>query len=274
MCARKLKKSQIFFVFLSVFSGSVFASTGRAEEVPSTPALLEVDSIYLAARADFQEYARNVYTEIDDTSLSYQAFEQGLTGYWNLYQKNELKREDILTIVDFSKPSNEQRMFIIDLCKNQIIHKTIVAHGANSGKLYAREFSNEVNSHMSSLGFYVTTTTYSGKFDLALRIDGKEHSNSHANSRGVVIHAASYATYEFLKQNGGTLGRSYGCPALPFDNFEQVVEWIKGGTCFFIYYPSRSYQRHSKYLNGRDYLVDFVDPARYPALNDQASLQR
>ena len=271
MCARKLKKSLIFFVFLSFFSGAVFSSTGRAEEL-STPELLEVDSIYNQAKADFQKYALTVYKGLNDTSLNYQAFEQGLTGYWNLVKRNELKRPEILTIVDFSKPSSEQRMFIIDLCKNKIIHRTIVSHGVGSGKLYARHFSNEVNSHQSSLGFYVTTTTYSGKFDLALRIDGMEYSNSRANSRGVVIHAAKYATYEFLEQNGCMLGRSYGGPALPFDKFEQVVEWIKGGTCFFIYYPSGSYQRHSKYLNRRDYLEEFVDPEHYPALTDQAAV--
>jgi len=262
MCARNRKKSPIFFVLLTFFTSAIFVTTGRAE-VLNASELLTIDSVYNKAKADFECYARTVYTEINDTNLNYQAFVQGLTGYWNLDKRNELRRKDILTIVDFSKPSSEQRMYIIDLCKNKILHKTIVAHGVNSGGLYARDFSNEEHSHQSSLGFYVTTSTYSGKYDLALRIDGMEYSNNEANSRGVVIHAAKYATYEFLDQNGGTLGRSYGCPALPYDNFEQVVEWIKGGTCFFIYYPSRSYQHHSKYLNKTDYLEDFVETDSY-----------
>ena len=262
MCARKLKKSPIFFVLFSVLSSLLFCSTGRAEDLKASN-LLTIDSVYNKAKADFQRYALKVYSAINDTTLNYQAFEQGLTGYWNLDKRNELKRKDILTIVDFSLPSSEQRMFIIDLCKNKIIYRTIVAHGVNSGGLYARHFSNDENSHQSSIGFYTTTTTYSGKFDLALRIEGMEYSNSHANSRGVVIHAAKYATYEFLEQNGCTLGRSYGCPALPYENFEQVVEWIKGGTCFYIYYPSRSYVRHSKYLNRTNYLEDFIDSDNY-----------
>ena len=112
-----------------------------------------------------------------------------------------------------------------------------MAHGVRSGRLYARNFSNEENSHQSSLGFYVTTSTYSGKYDLALRLEGKEHSNSHANSRGVVMHGADYVSYEFLERNGCQLGRSYGCPSLPHDGFEDVVNMIKGGSCFFIYYP-------------------------------------
>jgi len=257
MCARKRKKTPVFFVWVSLLSGFVYTS-GRAEGINASD-LLTVDSIYHQAKADFEKYAFAVYQDIDDTALSYQAFEQGLTGYWNLEKRGELPRKDILTVVDFSKPSNEERMFIIDLCKNKIIYRTIVAHGVNSGGLYANDFSNEENSRQSSLGFYLTTTTYSGKFDLALRIEGLETTNSKASSRGVVIHAAKYATYEFLEQNGCTLGRSFGCPALPYDNFEQVVEWIKGGTCFFIYYPSSSYARHSKYLSRTDYLEPFVD---------------
>lgn len=245
---------------VSLLTGFVYPTSGRAEEINASD-LLNVDSIYLAAKAEFEKYALAVYQDIDDTALSYRAFEQGLIGYWNLIKRNELPKRDILTVVDFSKPSNEERMFIIDLCKNKILYRTIVAHGVNSGGLYARNFSNEEHSHQSSLGFYVTSTTYSGKFDLALRLNGMEYSNSHASSRGVVIHAAKYATYEYLEQNGCTLGRSYGCPALPYDNFEQVIEWIKEGTCFFIYYPSRSYERHSKYLTKRNYLEDFVPVA-------------
>lgn len=257
MCKENVKKRPFFFVLVSLFTGLVYSSSGRAEEVNASD-LLVVDSVYSRAKADFEKYVQAVYHQVDDTALSYKALQQGLIGYWNLEKRGELPRKDMLTIVDFSKPSNEERMFIIDLCKNKIIYRTLVAHGVNSGGLYARNFSNEENSHQSSLGFYITTTTYSGKYDLALRINGLESTNSKANSRGVVIHAAKYATYEFLEQNGCTLGRSYGCPALPYDNFEQVVEWIKGGTCFFIYYPSNSYERHSKYLSRTDYLEDFV----------------
>lgn len=264
MCARNRKKSTVFFILFLSAIGLVYSPSGRAERVDASD-LLQVDSIYNQAKAEFEKYVGMVYREIDDTSLSYQSLEQGLTGYWNLVKRGELPKKDLLTIVDFSKPSNEERLFIIDLCSNKIKYRSLVAHGVNSGGLYARHFSNEENSHQSSLGFYVTTTTYTGKYDLALRLDGKEYSNSHASSRGVVIHAAKYASYEFLQQNGCSLGRSYGCPALPHENFEQVISWIKEGTCFFIYYPSRSYARHSKYLNRKNYLEDFVDEDDYLA---------
>ena len=76
------------------------------------------------------------------------------------------------------------------------------------------------------------------------------------------MHGADYATYEFLEKNGGTLGRSYGCPAMPHENFEQVVEWIKGGSCLYIYHPNPSHHRYSRYLNRSNYLEDFLWFAR------------
>ena len=238
---------------------SAFGSN-RGSGDPELSELLKQDSVVQMAKAKFSVYANYVYNEIGEKELSYDAFEQGLIGYTNLFKRGEISRFDTLTIIDFSKPSNEVRLFILDLCQQKVIHKSLCSHGVNSGRLYAKKFSNETNSRQSSIGFYVTTSTYhSRKFDLALRLKGMEYSNSHASSRGVVMHAAHYATYEFLEKNGCQLGRSYGCPAVPDDNFDEVVENIKEGSCMFIYYPSRSYQRYSKYLNRKNYLEDFVE---------------
>lgn len=243
----------LLFGFFSVSLG-----TEKPIESINYSELLEVDSIRQEARSNFGAYASDLYNELGDTNLLYTAFEQALIGYHNLDKYEKIKRKEVLTVIDFSKPSNQERLYIIDMCNRTILYKSIVAHGVNSGRLYARHFSNENNSRQSSLGFYITTTTYTGKYDLALRLDGMEHSNSHASSRGVVMHAAKYATYEFLEQNGGTLGRSFGCPAMPYENFHQVVDWIKEGSCLYIYYPSRSYKRYSRYLNRKKYLEDFI----------------
>lgn len=257
MCARKQKKFGLFLVLFLSFSS---ISLGIEKDIYSNykSELLEVDSIYNEAKSNFEAYATDFYNQLNDSTLSKEAFFQGLTGYFNLDKYGHIQRQEMLTVIDFSKPSNEERLYIIDLCSRSIMYKSIVAHGVNSGGLYARNFSNENNSRQSSLGFYITTTTYRGKYDLALRLKGMEYSNSHASSRGVVMHAAKYATYEFLEKNGGTLGRSYGCPAMPYDNFHQVVDWIKEGTCLYIYYPSRSYKRYSRYLNRKRYLEDFI----------------
>lgn len=243
---------------LTLVSISSFGATNRGVD-PAVDELLKQDSILQKAKADFNSYASYLYEEIGEQELTYEAFKQGLIGYTNLAKRGELSRLDTLTIIDFSKPSNEPRFFILDLCHRKVIHKSLVAHGVKSGRLYATRFSNEENSHQSSLGFYVTTNTYRGKYDLAMRLKGMEHSNSHANSRGVVMHGANYVSYDFLEKNGCQLGRSYGCPSLPHDGFEEVVDMIKEGSCLFIYHPSRSYKRYSKYLNRKNYLEDFVE---------------
>ena len=257
MSARNTKKIFFFLVVTTLF-GVNSRATSKNENKLSALKMLEVDSIYNQAKDNFNLFTQNLYAKTNDSTLNYLAFKQAITGYMNMYKRNEINIERYLTIIDFSKPSNEERLFIFDVCDQKMVYKSIVSHGQKSGGLYARKFSNVNNSHQSSIGFYVTTSTYqSRKYKLALRLAGKEYTNSHASSRGVVMHAADYATYEFLEKYG-TLGRSYGCPALPHKNFEQVVSWIKNGSCMYIYYPNRSYQRHSKYLNKKDYLSDFI----------------
>lgn len=255
------KNKIIFSVLLTLLTLVSIRSFGSVPDGvdPIKYNLLKQDSVAQNAKTQFEVYATHVYAQLGDQDLSYEAFEQGLTGYLNLKKKGELKRLDTLTIIDFSKPSSVPRFYVVDLCHREVIHKSLVSHGVNTGRLYAKHFSNKTNSHKSSIGFYVTGTTYSGKFDLAMRLNGKEYSNSHARSRGVVMHAADYATYDFLDKNGCQLGRSFGCPSLPHDGFEDVVDMIKGGSCMFIYYPSNSYRRYSKYLNKKYYLEDFVE---------------
>ncbi len=256
MFARKQKKFVLFFAAFIGFS-SISLGIDKPTNDLDYSALLAVDSIRAEAKVNFSAYVSDLYDDLGDTSLLCTAFEQAMTGYHNLDKYEKLKRKNVLTVIDFSKASNKKRLYIVDLCNRSILYKSVVSHGVNSGRLFARNFSNENNSRQSSLGFYVTTFTYTGKYDLALRLDGMEHSNSHASSRGVVMHGAEYATYEFLKKNG-SLGRSYGCPAMPYENFHQVVDWIKEGSCLFIYYPSRSYKRYSRYLNRNKYLEDFI----------------
>ena len=266
MCARKIRKgwpstmlrSGFFLSIILLSSASGFGHSNPTPITPNFSELIRVDSIYQKSVKTFEAYAAELYADLDEPELLYEMFIEGLTGYYNMFNKDELERPDILTLIDFSKPSSEPRFYIIDLCQRKVLHESIVSHGAGSGGLYAKHFSNEDNSHKSSLGFYRTTTTYSGKYKLALRLQGMEHSNSHASRRGVVMHGAKYASYEFLDKNGCRLGRSYGCPALPYEGFEQVVEWIKNGSCLYIYHPNKSYHRHSKYLERRSYLQAFI----------------
>jgi hypothetical protein len=127
---------------------------------------------------------------------------------------------------------------------------TYVAHGRRSGSEYARSFSNNPESHKSSLGFYLTEHTYYGDHGLALKIQGLERGiNDKAGSRNIVIHGSEYVGPDFLRWNKFS-GRSFGCPAVPSSDNQELIETIKNGSCLFIYYPTKKYIRKSKILNG------------------------
>ncbi len=255
MKVRNTAKKLIFLLFLLVSINGFSTGLSVSEKSKS---IITSDSLKGAAQKNFDLFAKRLYKTLNDSTLGYTSFRYAAKGYFNLLNRNKISRDRYFTVIDFSKPSNEERMYIIDICKHKIAYKSIVAHGKNSGSKYAKSFSNRNQSLQSSIGFYLTTSTYqSSKYKLALRLNGLEYTNSNASSRGVVMHGADYATYEFLKRNG-TLGRSYGCPAMPYENFDMVVNWIKHGTCLFIYYPDQAYLNRSKILNKLDYLSYFV----------------
>ncbi|WP_143960076.1 murein L,D-transpeptidase catalytic domain family protein [Litoribacter populi] len=178
-----------------------------------------------------------------------QVLDHAVKGYHQLLANGEIEPGKVLTIVDFSMPSTEKRMWVIDVADGKIIHQTVVSHGRNSGDLMAETFSNVESSYMSSLGFYVTGETYHGKHGFSLRLDGKEKGfNDLARQRAIVIHGAAYANEEFITQTG-RLGRSLGCPALPLDLSETVINQIKDKSCLFIYGNDENYIKNSPLLS-------------------------
>ncbi len=186
--------------------------------------------------------------QLNDLGLSKQAFVEGLKGYSILRSQGKLNNDNILSIVDFTLPSTQKRLFVIDLENFKLLFNTYVAHGRNSGKEYAQHFSNSPESHMSSLGFYVTLNTYYGDNGLSLRLEGEEKGiNDNALSRAIVIHPADYVS-EKTVESLGYLGRSFGCPALPQKVAAPIIKTIKDGSCFFVYSNSRKYISRSPLL--------------------------
>jgi hypothetical protein len=115
------------------------------------------------------------------------------------------------------------------------LYNSYVAHGQKSGEEEAEVFSNRENSHQSSLGFYLTDNTYIGKHGLSLRLDGLTRGlNDNARKRNIVVHSADYVSEEYIKKNK-RLGRSWGCPALPVEGYEEVIELIKDKSLLFVY---------------------------------------
>jgi hypothetical protein len=131
---------------------------------------------------------------------------------------------------------------------NKVLFHSLVAHGQKTGGEFATKFSNKVNSHQSSLGFYVTGETYYGKNGLSMFIDGMEEKfNSKARDRYVVMHGANYANPEFINKLG-RLGRSYGCPAIPTALTQDVIDTIKGKSVLYIHSTDKTYLSESKMI--------------------------
>lgn len=149
---------------------------------------------------------------------------------YKAYEKAANRSKSLLTIIDYSKPSTEKRFFVIDLDKHSLVFNTYVSHGVNSGKKTATKFSNIVNSRKTSLGTFLTDSTYYGSNGYSLRLDGLDKGvNDNARERYIVVHGADYANESFIKKNG-YLGRSWGCPALPENLSREIIDTIKGGS--------------------------------------------
>jgi hypothetical protein len=186
------------------------------------------------------------YLKLSEKGLPKTAFDYAITGMKKLEQNNKLKNERILTIADYSQPSSKKRLYVIDLKERKLLFNTYVAHGRNSGDLYATKFSNKEGSLQSSLGFYITgntlNTTHTG---FSLYLHGVEKGiNDLAEKRAIIVHGAPYVSEEFIKK-WGRLGRSFGCPALPAELYKPVIELIKEGSCLFIYSNDPSYLTRS-----------------------------
>ncbi|MCF3096940.1 peptidase [Aeromonas australiensis] len=149
------------------------------------------------------------------------------------YQSVGNKQKSILTIIDYSKPSTQRRLFVIDMKRQKLLYHTWVSHGRNSGELAAERFSNQIDSRQSSLGVYRTAETYQGKHGYSLRLDGlSPGKNCNARKRAIVVHGAAYASPTHLRKYD-KLGRSWGCPALPKEQARAIIDTIKGGSVIY-----------------------------------------
>lgn len=135
----------------------------------------------------------------------------------------------ILAVADMTRPSTEERLFIIDLSARQVLLRTWVAHGRNSGDLYCTAVSNRSGSLQTSRGLYrVGAKILSPKHGDALLLQGLDAGvNSAAESREIIIHAADYVSAAFIADHG-RLGRSFGCPAVSPEVMPRVVDLLQG----------------------------------------------
>lgn len=176
--------------------------------------------------------------------VNFIAFRQAVAGYNKIKEKSK----PILTLIDFSKPSTEERLYVFDIEKKELLYTSVVSHGKNSGENYATSFSNQYGSYKSSLGFYLTEHTYQGKNGYSLILNGLEEGiNDRAKERAIVVHGAAYANPS-VAASSGRLGRSFGCPALPQELAKPIINTIKDGSVLFIYANNAQYLAQSRML--------------------------
>lgn len=176
-------------------------------------------------------------------TVDYKAFRQAYAGYCRIPHKKQ-----ILTLIDFTKPSSEKRLYVFDMAGQRLLYHSVVSHGRNSGANYATSFSNREGSYKSSLGFYLTESTYQGKNGYSLVLEGLEKGiNDCARRRAIVMHGAAYADPSVISR-GGRLGRSLGCPALPQKLSRPIIDTIKGGSVLYIYADMPEYLAQSPIL--------------------------
>lgn len=228
-----------FIVLLSLFSFSPLPAPGLPENNKSF-----IDAAPVNPFSPLYDKLN-----LDEQGLSQKAFDAACTGYQQLLEEKTIAEPGYLVICDFSQSSKKKRFYLLDMAGEQLVKQTYVAHGKNSGSEYATRFSNKPQSLQSSLGFYITRHTYYGQHGLSLRLDGLEKGfNDKAMARNIVVHGADYIEEKWLQQNN-SMGRSFGCPALPRDESKEVISLISNGACLFIYHPAGNYLNNSKLLN-------------------------
>jgi hypothetical protein len=171
-----------------------------------------------------------------------------LVAYVNARKKG-LDTKQLLTVIDYSKPSTEKRLWVFDIKRGRTLFNTWVSHGKNSGGANANSFSNSSGSLKSSLGVFVTDSPYEGGNGYSLRLKGLEPGyNDNAYARSVVIHGARYVNPDIIRKYG-QIGRSWGCPAVSQSLSKPIIDTIKYNTVVFAYYPDRGWLSHSRYLS-------------------------
>ena len=223
----KLFKSIFILIFYFIFSLSLFAEIKFSND------------FNLNIKKKFSDLEiKTMYRDLClNDKVSFSCFNNAMHGLEKIENLEifDNSNDDLLVMVDYTKPSTEERLFIIDLRKKQLLISSLVAHGRGTGDLYATNFSNKNNSYSTSSGFYLTGNIYNGKNGESLELYGLEKGkNDNARKRTIVIHSAYYANKSFAEKYG-RLGRSKGCLVLPTDLNTKIINLISGGVVLYVH---------------------------------------
>lgn len=240
MMRKKLKMKILTGIIVSTsIVGTVADALYATEPIHNTKSTISEVDQYIDALYGIIDWKKN--------PLHKDAFKKAVIGYYNLKYQG-LVDKDILTVADYTKSSNTNRLWVIDMKKRKVLFNTLVAHGANTGEEFATKFSNTQDSHQSSLGFYITADTYQGENGYSMKLIGKDvNYNSAAMDRAIVMHGADYVSKEFIAANQ-RLGRSWGCPAVKRELAAPIINTIKNGSVLYHYHQATNHATNSVWL--------------------------
>jgi hypothetical protein len=231
---------------LGAGSLGLYASPASSATSSSAARVVKVNAA-VAARPVHASLMSETAAETSD--ISPKVLQLALSAVSCAVRSGDIAAPRTLTVIDYSLPSVEPRLWVFDVATGQVLFKELVAHGRNTGENMAAHFSDAMNSRQSSIGLFVARDTYIGSNGYSLRLDGLEPGfNAHARDRAIVMHGAPYVDAS-LAAKQGRIGRSWGCPALREAIARDVIDTVRGGGVIFSYYPDETWLNSSRFLN-------------------------
>ena len=199
-------------------------------------------------RAASGAFAASSWNHASLGAIDRHVFELALGAAVCAVQSGAVSDPSTLTVIDYSKSSAAKRLWVFDLRSRALLYEELVAHGKGSGDRFATAFSNNPESHQSSLGLFETRDTYSGKNGYSLRLRGLDAGfNDKALERAIVMHGAPYVSEQVAKSMG-RVGRSWGCPAVRQAVAQEIIDRVRGNGLLFAYYPNQKWLASSRFL--------------------------
>lgn len=245
-------RTVVFASLLALVPSALATATTRstANNAASTRAVTANSSAASAATKNSVSFSVAEFEAASRGSIEENVLDLALDAASCAVQSGTVNNPRTLTVIDYSRPSSQKRMWVYDLQTRNLLYEELVAHGQGSGGNVPDAFSNEAETHRTSLGLFSTDTTYVGRNGYSLRLDGLDAGlNDRARERAIVIHGAPYVSESFVQANG-RLGRSWGCPAIRPEIAREMIDRIKGGGLVFAYYPDQGLLQSSRFLNG------------------------
>lgn len=269
-------KATIVILFMIVMGWSAFHEKFHSRE---TPINTIKPYIQISAKDKMIPLSQDIKSLITNQAPEIQHdLVQKIDNVFTCLSHSAIPYQKKLTVIDYSLPSNQKRLWVFDLEQQQLLYHTYVSHGLHSGQKYTVFFSNQQNSRASSIGVYKTLKSYLGREGSSLRLKGLERGfNDNAEARSIVMHGAFYTEPEFI-QKYGRAGRSWGCPALPESQSKAIIDTIKEDNIMIIYYPSDAWFKKSPFLTCNNFtavpdmniiIKDPTLPKNYHTIHDE-----